>query len=108
MAFTRSWVRFPSPPIPMANDFSSGQLDPDIADLMGITTTTQTQKPEFSVLFTEETRVEQKGPDNVDLSRKNFDIQTKLGEKPKPYFKDKNYYKNGFMELQFLVIMYQL
>ena len=94
MAFTRPWVRFPSPPIPMANDFSSGQLDPDIADLMGITATTQTQKPEFSVLFTEEARLEQKGPDDVNLSKKSFDIQTKLEEKPKPYFKDKNYYKN--------------
>ncbi|UCF97819.1 MAG: hypothetical protein JSV89_22045 [Spirochaetaceae bacterium] len=78
----------------MANDLTSGQLDPEIADLMGIQATTQTEKPEFSDLFEEEVRVDKKGPDDVDLTRKSFDIQTAFEEKPKPYFRDKNYYKN--------------
>ncbi len=94
MAFTRSWVRFPSPPIPMANKYTSGQLDPEIANLMGITAQPQGQRPDFTDLFAEEVQVDKKGPEDVDLSKKAFDIQTKLEEKPKPYFKDKNYYKS--------------
>ena len=78
----------------MANDFTSGQLDPEIADLMGIQETTPAQKPDFSDLFDEEVHVDKKGPEEVDLSRKSFDIQTAFQGKPKPYFRDKNYYKN--------------
>jgi hypothetical protein len=77
----------------MANDFTSGQLDPEIADLMGIQTTTPSQKPEFSDLFQGEVQVDKKGPEEVDLSKKHFEIQTKFEEKAKPYFRDKNYYK---------------
>jgi hypothetical protein len=94
MAFTRSWVRFPSPPIQMANEYTSGQLDPEIANLMGITAQPQGQRPDFTDLFAEEVQVDQKGPEEADLSKKAFDVQTKLEEKPKPYFKDKNYYKS--------------
>jgi hypothetical protein len=78
----------------MANDFTSGQLDPEIADLMGIQATTRTEKPEFGDLFEEELKVDKKGLEEVDLSKKSFDIQTAFEEKPKPYFRDKNYYKN--------------
>jgi hypothetical protein len=78
----------------MASDFTSGQLDPEIADLMGIQATTQAEKPEFGDLFEEEVHVEKKGPEEVDLSKKSFDVQTTFEEKPKPYFRDKNYYKN--------------
>jgi hypothetical protein len=94
MAFTRSWVRFPSPPIPMASDITSGKLDPEIAQLMGIPAQTQKAKPEFSDLFSEEVQVDKKGLEKVDVSKKAFNIQTKLEGKPKPYFKDKHYYKN--------------
>ncbi|MBN2552417.1 MAG: hypothetical protein JXB06_06585 [Spirochaetales bacterium] len=78
----------------MANDFTSGQLDPEIADLMGIQETTPAPKPGFSDLFEEEVHIDKKGPEEVDLSRKSFDIQTVFQGKPKPYFRDKNYYKN--------------
>jgi hypothetical protein len=78
----------------MASDFTSGQLDPEIADLMGIQETTQAEKPDFGDLFEEEVRVDKKGLEEVDLSRKSFDIQTAFEGKPKPYFRDKNYYKN--------------
>ena len=61
---------------------------------MGIQATTQPQEPQFGDLFEEEVRVDKKGPEQVDLSRKSFDIQTSFEEKPKPYFRDKNYYKN--------------
>jgi hypothetical protein len=78
----------------MANEFSSGQLDPEIADLMGIQPATQTEKPDFGDLFEEEVQVDKKGLEEVDVSRKSFDVQTVFEEKPKPYFRDKNYYKN--------------
>jgi hypothetical protein len=78
----------------MANEFTSGQLDPEIADLMGIQATTQTEKPDFGDLFEEEVKVDKKGLEEVDLSKKSFDIQTVFEEKPKPFFRDKNYYKN--------------
>jgi hypothetical protein len=78
----------------MASDFTSGQLDPEIADLMGIQATTQPQEPQFGDLFEEDVKVDKKGPEQVDLSKKSFDIQTSFEEKPKPYFRDKNYYKN--------------
>jgi hypothetical protein len=78
----------------MASDFTSGQLDPEIADLMGIQETTRAEKPEFGDLFEEEVKVDKKGPEEVDVSKKSFDIQTVFEEKPKPYFRDKNYYKN--------------
>ncbi len=98
MAFTRSWVRFPSPPITMASNITSGELDPEIAQLMGIPAQTQKAKPEFSDLFAEEVQVDRKGLEEVDVSKKAFDIQTKLEGKPKPYFKDKHYYKNILAE----------
>jgi hypothetical protein len=82
----------------MANEFSSGQLDPEIADLMGIQATTQAEKPEFGDLFEEEVKVDRKGLEEVDLSKKSFDIQTHFEEKPKPFFRDKNYYKNLLAE----------
>ncbi len=61
---------------------------------MGIQETTRAQKPDFGDLFQEEIRVDQTGPEEVDLSRKSFEIQTAFEEKPKPHFRDKNYYKN--------------
>jgi len=61
---------------------------------MGIQVTTQAEKPEFGDLFEEEVKVDKKGLEEVDLSKKSFDIQTHFEEKPKPFFRDKNYYKN--------------
>jgi len=61
---------------------------------MGIQAPAQTEKPEFTDLFEEETRVDGTGPEEIDLRRKSFDIQAKFEEKPKPFFKDKNYYKS--------------
>jgi hypothetical protein len=78
----------------MASDITSGKLDPEIAQLMGIPAQTQKAKPEFSDLFSEEVQVDKKGLEKVDVSKKAFNIQTKLEGKPKPYFKDKHYYKN--------------
>ncbi len=78
----------------MASDITSGKLDPEIAQLMGIPAQTQKAKPEFSDLFSEEVQVDKKGLEEVDVSKKAFNIQTKLEGKPKPYFKDKHYYKN--------------
>jgi hypothetical protein len=93
MAFTRSWVRFPSPPILMSTDYSSGQVDPEIADLMGIPAKSPAEKPEFSALFSENVEVEQQEAETVDVTRKAFEVQTKFEEDPKPFFTDKNYYR---------------
>jgi hypothetical protein len=49
-------------------------------------------KPEFAQLFSED--VQQQGPEEIDATRKAFELQTRLLEdKPKPFFNDKNYYK---------------
>jgi hypothetical protein len=77
----------------MSTDHESGQLDPEIADLMGIPAGTPAGKPDFSDLFSEEVDVEQQEAEAVDVSRKSFDVQTRFEENPKPFFSDKNYYR---------------
>jgi len=76
----------------MSTDYASGQVDPEIADLMGISTS-RAEKPEFSDLFSEEVEVEQQDAEAVDVTRKSFEPQTRLEEEPKPFFTDKNYYR---------------
>ncbi len=105
MAFTRSWVRFPSPPIQNmgsnnanSNNPFSGNLDPEIANLMGIdpnqskeTEMPEDNPPDFTTLFGEEVKKEE--PETIDFSKKKFEIITKTYEESKDFFKDKNYYK---------------
>ena len=78
----------------------SGELDPDIASLMGISTekkasdeTAEADAPKFNDLFTEEASKEKAEHEAADLSRKQFEIITKTVEAPKPFFTDKAYYK---------------
>ena len=77
----------------MSKEFGAGQLDPEIADLMGIAAAGPQAKPEFPQLFQDELAVEKQQAEKVDTSRKTFEFQTKLEEAPKPFFQDKNYYK---------------
>jgi hypothetical protein len=75
----------------MSTDYGSGPLDPEIAELMGISPAKAESKPQFTELFQEE--VEQQQAEQVDTSRKTFEFQSKLEEASKPFFQDKNYYK---------------
>ena len=77
----------------MSKEFGAGQLDPEIADLMGIAAAGPQAKPEFPQLFQDGPAVEKQQAEKVDTSRKTFEFQTKLEEAPKPFFQDKNYYK---------------
>ena len=77
----------------MSMDYGSGQVDPEIADLMGIPAAQPAEKPEFSELFAGEVAVEQQDAESVDVTRKSFAVQTAFEENPKPFFSDKNYYR---------------
>jgi hypothetical protein len=77
----------------MSDDFGSGPLDPEIAELMGISPAKAQSKPEFNELFLQGREVERQQAEQVDTSRKTFEFQTKLEEAPKPFFQDKNHYK---------------
>ncbi len=77
----------------MGKDFGSGQLDPEIAELMGIAPAEPQARPEYQQLFQHEPAVEKKPAEQVDTSRKTFEFQSKLEEAAKPFFHDKNYYK---------------
>ncbi len=94
MAFTRSWVRFPSPPKQhMSQEQNIEQLDPEIADLMGISQDSSESGPVFTELFGEEKAADKAEREEVDFSKKSFAPISKIKEKPKPFFKDKDYYK---------------
>ncbi len=77
----------------MSKDFGSGQLDPEIADLMGIAAPKAEAKPEFTDLFQDAHPLEKQQAERVDTARKTFEFQTKQEEAPKPFFQDKSYYK---------------
>ncbi|NOY08623.1 MAG: hypothetical protein GXP33_07255 [Spirochaetes bacterium] len=77
----------------------SGELDPEIANLMGINTkkadssTPGEGAPDFGDLFEEEKAGKESEGDAVDLAIKQFEPITKTVENPKPFFNDKDYYK---------------
>ncbi len=72
---------------------SSGSIDPEIADLMGIGVEgDQEEAPDFADLMGEK-KAGALEPEQVNLSRKTFAEIDKFEEDPKPYFKDKDYYK---------------
>ncbi len=101
MAFTRSGVQFPSPPVliiretVMSNkDMFSGDIDPEIAELMGITSTSPSAPgPEFNELFDENQPAKPAEKEDVSISRNKFENIKKIDEKSKNLFSDKNYYK---------------
>ena len=77
----------------------AGEIDPEVADLIGVSASDDTESdiPDFSDLFGG------KGDDDEldsatsapDLTVRTFAIPEKLEEAPKPFFADKNYYKQA-------------
>ncbi len=81
---------------------AQNDLDPDLAELLDIEVPKAAPEPpregepDFHALFGEERVAQQaeKPPsEQVDTTKKRFPIITKLEEGPKPYFKDKDFYK---------------
>jgi hypothetical protein len=72
----------------------SGEMDPDIAELIGVEEDEESEgKPDFDDLFGNGEKPEQKAPEEVDLKKESFPEITRLEDKPKPIFQNKNYYK---------------
>ena len=61
--------------------------------MMGISPEESEAQPEFGQLFEEEGTGDQAEPDEVDLSKKAFTPIAETEENPKPFFRDKDYYK---------------
>lgn len=96
MAFTRSRVRLPLPPRIFSSRLNtgegvSGQVDPEVADLLGINASESGTDPDFNTLFEDEAPSERL--ESVDLSKDKFTPIVKVEEDPKPFFKNKEYYK---------------
>jgi len=78
----------------------SGEIDPEVADLIGIDSDDQSDTstddvPEFTDLF-EEPGGRQDGDQEEgerDFSVRSFKVPDKFQEQPKPYFADKDFYK---------------
>ncbi|HUV06416.1 MAG TPA: hypothetical protein VMX75_01725 [Spirochaetia bacterium] len=73
----------------------AGEVDPEVADLLGIGAETR-QKPDFNTLFGDE--VKEGAPAAGDITREKFTPITKIEENPKPYFADKDYYKKVLVD----------
>jgi len=71
----------------------SGDIDPEIADLMGIEEKQDSSAPDFSDLFEPDSKEENQDQPVQDFSKTSFAPITKIQENPKPYFRDKNFYK---------------
>ncbi len=72
----------------------SGEVDPEIAELMGIEDD-QEASPDFDDLFGTSEKTKKSESETVDLSIKTFKKIEKLTDKPKPIFEDKEYYKKA-------------
>ncbi len=73
---------------------SSHDLDPEIADLIGLEDNKPSDNPDFFDLFAEEAPEEEDvvQGDGLEIKGKFTEI-TKFEQAPKPYFNDKDYYK---------------
>lgn len=70
-------------------------LDPDLAQLLSIEQPGAPQaegSPEFGALFTEEKQDARAG-EQIDVGKKQFEPIKKLKDAPRPFFKDKDFYK---------------
>jgi hypothetical protein len=76
----------------------AGEIDPEVADLIGITSDTGTLEeiPDFADLFDEKSDDDDITAFDIapDLTVRTFTIPTKFEEETKPFFSDKDYYKN--------------
>jgi len=73
---------------------NSHEIDPEIANLIGLDDKNASDNPDFFDLFTEEAQeTEEDGQtDGIEIKAKFTEI-TKFEENPKPYFNDKDYYQ---------------
>jgi hypothetical protein len=73
----------------------SGDIDPEIADLVGLDPSQKQGVPEFAQLFDDESdeRQDEADSDEVDFTKDRFPIITKYEDTPKPFFEDKSFYK---------------
>ncbi len=77
----------------------ASEVDSEVADLLGIDTEADNSEPDFRTLFGEEAPDQDQDKDEVDLAREKLTPITKTEEDPKPYFKDKNYYKKALSDM---------
>ncbi len=71
-------------------------LDPDLAELLSIeeSKSPANEGPDFRTLFKDENlKATAAGGETPDTTKKRFAPITKIQDSPKPYFKDKDYYK---------------
>lgn len=74
----------------------SGDIDPDVAALIGVDVESTDDAPDFSDLFGEPTKEGASAtPGEIDMTVKTFTRLTRLEDDPKPHFSDKNYYKTA-------------
>jgi len=77
------------------NDIFSGDIDPEIASLLGLDDTASHETPDYENLFEEEDAdlepVENSGE---DISRESFVLPVKDTQNPNPMFSNPNYYKS--------------
>ncbi len=75
----------------MNENIFSGEIDPEIADLMEID---NTDTPDFADLFEEDSGVGKQQQDTIDISKQSFSPVQKFHEdRPSPLFSSKEYYK---------------
>ena len=76
------------------NSSYAGDIDPDVAELIGIEDTGGEDVPDFGDLFDEpgyEADTSETEP--PDFSVKGFNVPEEFEEQPKPFFNDKHFYK---------------
>jgi hypothetical protein len=74
-----------------------GEIDPEIANLMGIKNSSSASIPDFTALFDDDIQEEDYGElveeESAPRRIRNFHRPEKLEEAPKPFFRDPNFYK---------------
>ncbi|MDX9801697.1 MAG: hypothetical protein RBT69_10215 [Spirochaetia bacterium] len=77
------------------SDNSSNDIDPEIADLIGLEENDPSDNPSFLDLFSDEKPEEEIFLPDDDIGKQEFPEITSFEEEAKPYFNDKEYYKTA-------------
>ncbi len=78
----------------MSNN-SSNDIDPEIADLIGVEDSKPSDSPAFMDLFSDEKTEEEQFAPGDDTIKEKFTEIRRFEDDPKPYFVDKDYYKTA-------------